>query len=272
MDDPKSKAQATYNAAADTFDAPELAFWERFGRATVQRLDLPAGARVLDACAGSGASAIPAALRVGPTGHVVAVDLAERLLELAHAKAVRLGLDNLQVRHGDIEALDYPPGWFDAVVIVFGIFFLPDMDAATRRLWDWVRPGGQLAVTTWGPRLFEPASSLFWQAVADVRPELHRAYNPWDGLTDPAAVTALLTRAGATALRVETITADHPLRRPEDFWTIVLGSGYRATHDALTPAERATVRARTLSALDHHHITAIETNVIFAAATKPAFP
>ena len=63
-------------------------------------------------------------------------------------------------------------------MIVFGIFLLPDMHAAARRLWEWVRPGGELAVTTWGPRLFEPASSLFWRAVADMRPELHRAYNP----------------------------------------------------------------------------------------------
>jgi ubiquinone/menaquinone biosynthesis C-methylase UbiE len=272
MDDPKSRAQSTYNAAADTFDAPALGFWDRFGRATVQRLDLPAGARVLDACAGSGASAIPAALRVGPTGQVVAVDLAERLLELAQLKATRLGLGNVQIRHGDIEALDYPPGWFDAVVIVFGIFFLPDMDAAARRLWEWVRPGGQLAVTTWGPRWCEPASSVFWQAVADVRPELHRAYNPWEGLTDPAAVTALLTRAGAIAVRVETDVAVHPLRRPEDFWTIVLGSGYRATHDAMTPTEQATVRAATVAALEDRHVTAIETNVIFATATKPASP
>jgi hypothetical protein len=51
---------------------------------------------------------------------------------------------------------------------------------------------------------------------------------PGDSLTDPAAVTGLLIRAGATAVRVETVMADHPPRRPDDFWTIVLGSGYRA--------------------------------------------
>jgi hypothetical protein len=40
----------------------------------------------------------------------------------------------------------------------------------------------------------------------------------------------------------------------------------------LTPAERATIRARTLDALEHCRVTAIETNVIFAAATKRASP
>jgi ubiquinone/menaquinone biosynthesis C-methylase UbiE len=75
----KVKAQKTCNAAADFFDDPALGFWERFGRATVERLDLNAGESVLDVCAGTGASAIPAAEIVGPTGNVVAVDLAENL-------------------------------------------------------------------------------------------------------------------------------------------------------------------------------------------------
>jgi ubiquinone/menaquinone biosynthesis C-methylase UbiE len=134
-DEAKAKAKATYNAAADTFDRHALGFWDRFGAATVGRLDVAAGARVLDVCYGAGASAIPAALVVGRSGHVVGVDLADRLLDLAQAKADRLGLTWLELRHGDIEQLDEPPASYDAVVIVFGIFFLPDMTAALNRLW-----------------------------------------------------------------------------------------------------------------------------------------
>ena len=39
----KAKAAATYNAAADCFDSPDNTFWERFGRATVDRLGLTPG-------------------------------------------------------------------------------------------------------------------------------------------------------------------------------------------------------------------------------------
>jgi ubiquinone/menaquinone biosynthesis C-methylase UbiE len=159
LHDAKLKAQTTYNAAAEFFDDPALGFWERFGRATVDRLGLSPGESVLDVCAGAGASAIPAAVQVGPSGRVVAVDLAENLLLLAQHRARHLGLSNLEIRLGDLEALDFSPEFFDAVVIVFGIFFLPDMTAATSGLWRMVKPGGQLAVTTWGPRLFEPACS-----------------------------------------------------------------------------------------------------------------
>jgi ubiquinone/menaquinone biosynthesis C-methylase UbiE len=107
MHETKRRAQETYNAAAEFFDEPALGFWDRFGRSTVERLELRPGATVLDACAGAGASALPATERVGPSGKVVAVDLADNLLALARAKADHQGLGNLETRHSDIEALDY---------------------------------------------------------------------------------------------------------------------------------------------------------------------
>ena len=152
---------------------------------------------------------------------------------------------------------------------MFGVFFLPDMAAGTAALWRLVRPGGQLAVTTWGPRLWEPANSEFWNAVDQVRPDLTRAYHPWDALTEPDAVDDLLAGAGAEVRQVEAVAGSHTLHSPEDFWTIVRGSGYRATHDAMSVDERDAVRAQCLAAIDGRQITTIETNVVFGKATKP---
>jgi len=69
-DDAKARATATYNAAADAYDHPANSFWARFGRNTIDRLDLRNGDHVLDVCCGSGASAIPAAEKVGNEGGV----------------------------------------------------------------------------------------------------------------------------------------------------------------------------------------------------------
>src|SRR5271155_2022936 len=101
-EDARNRAANTYNAAADFYDDPANSFWERFGHRTIARLQLHKGAVVLDVCCGSGASALPAAEAVGPSGSVLGVDLADRLLEKARAKAKARGLLNVQFRAGDL--------------------------------------------------------------------------------------------------------------------------------------------------------------------------
>src|SRR5499427_5491998 len=126
----QAHAAFTYNAAAGFFDASPLSFWDYFGRRTIELASLPSGSRVLDVCCGTGASALPAAEAVGPTGNVIGVDLATGLLELARAKAAQRGLSNVEFEVGDMLSLRFPVASFDAVVCVFGIFFVPDMAKA----------------------------------------------------------------------------------------------------------------------------------------------
>jgi ubiquinone/menaquinone biosynthesis C-methylase UbiE len=193
-EDAKQKAAATYNAASDFYDHPVNSFWERYGRGTVARLRINPGARILDVCCGSGASAIPAAEVVGPRGFVLGVDLAENLLMLARAKAKDRDLSNIEFRTGDMLDLQLPAIGFDAVICVFGIFFVPDMQGVVRELWRHVHPGGQLAITTWGPRFFEPVNTVFWHAVRTARPDLYKGFNPWDRISQAEALRELFVQ------------------------------------------------------------------------------
>jgi ubiquinone/menaquinone biosynthesis C-methylase UbiE len=88
---------------------------------------------------------------------VLGIDVAAPLLELARARAADEGLANIEFRSGDATRTGLPDGGFDAVVCVFRVFFAADMTAFLREIWRLVRPGGVVAVTTWGPGLFEPA-------------------------------------------------------------------------------------------------------------------
>lgn len=264
----KTRAAATYNAAADLFDDPRLSFWDRFGRRTVDRLGLAPGDSVLDLCCGAGASALPAAERVGPKGRVLGLDLAENLIRRARVKATIRRLDNVELRVEDLEQVELPPASFDAVLCVFGLFFLPDMEGALRRMWRWVRPGGRLAVTTWGPRLFQPADGLFWEAVRAERPDLHRQAHPRDLIADPEALRRLFEEGGIPDVGIEAEAGFHPTPEPEDWWTVVMGTGYRGTVEALDPEALARVRARTLRSFAATGARQIETNVIYAVAAK----
>jgi ubiquinone/menaquinone biosynthesis C-methylase UbiE len=265
----QARAAFAYNAAADFYDTPPLSFWDYFGRRTIELASLPIGSRVLDVCCGAGASALPAAGAVGPTGNVIGVDLATELLALARTKAIQLGLGNVEFEVGDMLSMRFPVASFDAVVCVFGIFFVPDMAIAVSELWRRVRPGGKLAVTTWGPNFCEPANAAFWTSIKDIRPDLYKGFNPWDRINDPAGLRKILDEGGVASPNIIVENRLHPIKSPEDWWTIVLGSGYRGTIELLNLAERKRVKEANLAFLRDEKVSAVETNVLYALATKP---
>lgn len=263
------RAARTFGAAAGHYSLGALSFWDRFGAATVARLPLAVGDSVLDLCCGAGASAIPAAHAVGAAGRVVGIDVAGPLLELAVARAAREGLANVEFRQGDATCTGLPGGSFDAVVCVFGVFFAPHMTAFMQEMWRLVAPGGALTVTTWGPGLFEPASSQFWECVREIEPSLYKAFNPWDEITTPEALADLFSLAGVPDPAVAAAPAQHHLDSPDRFWDVVLGSGYRATVDALSPEQRDRVREEVLAGLRSRGITSLRTDVVFGTAERP---
>jgi demethylmenaquinone methyltransferase / 2-methoxy-6-polyprenyl-1,4-benzoquinol methylase len=109
--------------------------WRRLGARQVVR----PGDRVLDAACGTGDFAV-AALREG-AGHVVGLDFSERMLERARRKAPAVEL----VR-GDVLALPFEDGSFDAATIGFGIRNVADLELGLRELRRVLRPGGRLAI------------------------------------------------------------------------------------------------------------------------------
>jgi len=79
------------------------------GLATDMMLDmanLAIGSRVLDVAAGTGEQTILAARRVGPTGSVLATDIAARMLKVAAEAAGQAGLSNVTTQVMDGQQLD----------------------------------------------------------------------------------------------------------------------------------------------------------------------
>ena len=268
-DNAQGRAAFTYNAAADFYDASPLSFWDYFGRRTIELASLSSGSRVLDVCCGAGASALPAAEAVGPTGSVIGVDLAKQLLESARTKAIQRRLGNIEFELGDMLSLRFPVASFDAVVCVFGIFFVPDIAKGVSELWSRVRPDGKLAVTTWGPNFCKPANDAFWRSIKNVRPDLYKGFNPWDRIDSPARLGKILDEGGVASPKIIAENRLHPIKSAEDWWTIVLGSGYRGTIEQLTLTERQKVKEANLAFIHDENISAIETNALYALATKP---
>ena len=107
---------------------------------------LAEGERVLDLGSGAGTDSLVAAQMVGPTGHVVGIDMTPEMVAKARAAAVELDTGNAEFMEGEAEHLPFADGSFDVVISNGVIDLIPDKDAVFAELFRVLRPGGRLQV------------------------------------------------------------------------------------------------------------------------------
>lgn len=125
----------------------------RWRSTAVAALRLPAGARVLDLCTGTGDLAI-AAVRGGGVS-AVGVDFAAAMLQLGLEKVRRAGLARVvRLVRGDATRIPLAAASCDAAMIAFGIRNVVDPGAALAEIARVLRPRGRLAILEFGqPRV-----------------------------------------------------------------------------------------------------------------------
>jgi enediyne biosynthesis protein CalE5 len=133
---------------------------EPCSRHLLDRARLAPGQRVLDLGSGTGHPAISAAQRIGPSGQVTCVDIAEEMLEVAQRKAEKLGLKQVDFRRSDIASLSFETGHFDAVTSRFCLMFHPELDRTLQEVYRVLKPGGRLATAVWAAREKNPYITL----------------------------------------------------------------------------------------------------------------
>lgn len=157
------------------------------------------GERVLDVGCGTGPTTRRAAVLVAPGGLVVGADVSDEMIAAASARTADGG--PIEWVTADVASWDamHP---FDAVISRFGVMFFDAPEAAFANLARLTAAGGRLCVAVWAAR---EASPLFQLPLATAVDELGArgitaGVPPDDGgpfsLSDPAAVTAMLERAG----------------------------------------------------------------------------
>lgn len=161
-------AQARWTQAA--------AGWERWAAAraalvppTERMLDLAGigpGARVLDVGCGAGEQTVLAARRVGPSGHVLACDIAAAMVAATERTAAAEGLGNVTTCVSSAEALVPVDPPFDAAISRLVLMLIPDPVAAARGVLGMLRPGGTFASIVHGDPARNPLNALSLEILA----------------------------------------------------------------------------------------------------------
>jgi SAM-dependent methyltransferase len=143
----KQTTREQWQVAAEAWHrwGPTLEQW--LGPATEIMVDMAgvrAGSRVLDVAAGAGGQTLMAARRVGPSGYVLATDIASNLLVFAVEAARQTGLTNVETRVMDGENLELDAEAFDAVISRVGLIYFPDQQRALTGMRQVLKPGAKM--------------------------------------------------------------------------------------------------------------------------------
>jgi ubiquinone/menaquinone biosynthesis C-methylase UbiE len=214
------------------------------------------GQQALDVACGSGQPAMTAAARVRPGGRVIATDLSPDMVAVTRRKAQRLGLDNVEVKEMDAQALTFPDESFDAATCRFGLMFCPDPVRAASEIHRVLRPGSRFALAVWDL----PAKNPFFTSISAVLAEFVPMPPPDPTapgvfrLAPPGELEGVLKAASFTNIATEPRPMTLVYGSLEEYWQIQtdLAAPLKAAISKLTADEVARLKARVFEALKPH--------------------
>ena len=193
----KADTADRFNAGARTYAELWAPVLLPHGHRLLAELPLADARRVLEIAAGVG-SLLPSIRAAAPRAQVVGVDLARSMIALAPS-----GFD-LAVM--DAARLAVADATFDAAVMAFALFFVPDPHAALAEARRILRPGGALGLTTWNGEPHFPAHDS-WLAEVTAAGIAGVSWSP-DAI-EPDALTRALASAGFKSSRLFFQRFDH---------------------------------------------------------------
>lgn len=153
--------QAFFSSVARRYDIANsvISMGRHYGwkRRAVREVNPRPGDKCVDVCTGTNDVAVMLAKKVGPTGHVTAVDWNKDMQDVGDFKIAKFGLkDRITNIQGDAEALPLPDNEFDRATVAVASRHLriPKHFAELYRV---LKPGGRVVVLDF----FEPPNAIF---------------------------------------------------------------------------------------------------------------
>ena len=168
-------------------------------RTAFRKIGMKPGWRVIDCgCGPLGALAVMAEM-VGPEGRVVGIDFSEPAVQRARSIASTLGLDNVEVRVGDVHDVDGQAlgGAFDVAYTRLFLVHQRDPAQTMERIAALLRPGGWIIahepLRSPPPRSSPPLDALttYWELLNDMVERLGAPQGSVDALARRARESGL---------------------------------------------------------------------------------
>jgi ubiquinone/menaquinone biosynthesis C-methylase UbiE len=246
----QEQSKAQWDAAAVGWEREHDRLWEATRAVSDGLVEMAApvaGETVLDIAAGAGDTGFLAARLVGRQGRLISTDRSPEMLAVAERGAQRLGLENVEFRLIDAEAMELADASIDVALCRWGFMLMADPAAAlaeTRRV---LRPHGRLALAVWGTRSDNPWNAVVMDAFIDrgLLPTSDPDEPGMFRLADRGRLEALLHGAGFESVELRDLPVAWRFDQVDEYWAILtnLSPAMKTALQTLGDDEVAAIKA-----------------------------
>ena len=272
--DKREESLRVFNQAATIYDRVGPSIFSYYGQSLVDLADLHLGDEVLDVAAGRGALLFPIATKVGPNGHVTAIDFSPDMVRETAKDIENRKLSHAEIRQMDAEQMNLPDASFDWVMCGFALWMFAEPARVLQEFYRVVKRGGQVALSTWAAGnpsqtwcnevlrsfVYAPAAKEL-PAKIDVRFDTR------------LQLETVLRQAGFTDTQISIEEKDFVYADEEQYWASLWSAGFRRQLEKMTPELLEQARSAVVQKLQNfkkpdgfHKLN----RALFAFATKPA--
>jgi ubiquinone/menaquinone biosynthesis C-methylase UbiE len=272
--DKRKESLRVFSQAATIYDRVGPPIFSYFGQCLVDLADLHLGDEVLDVAAGRGALLFPVAAKVGPTGHVTAIDFSPDMVRETAKDIENRKLSHAEIHQVDAEQMNLPNESFDWVMCGFALWMFAEPVRVLQQFYRVLKRGGRVALSTWAAD--NPSQSWCNEVLRPFvyAPAAEELPAKFDSRFDtPLQLETVLRQAGFTDTQISIEERDFVYADEEQYWSSLWSSGWRRQLEKMTPELLEQARNEVFQKFQKfkkpdgfHKLN----RVLFAFGTKPA--
>jgi ubiquinone/menaquinone biosynthesis C-methylase UbiE len=223
-----------FDRVSSVFDGSGPRYFAYFGQRMVEEAGVKEGEKVLDVASGKGASLFSSAEKVGSSGEVIGIDIAEGMIKEINLEMERRAIQNTKAMVMDAEKLQFASESFDHVLCGFGVFFFPNYKVALEEFKRVLKKGGSFTFTTF---MSKSDDKFAWlgELVDKYLPPIEDEYKEEDGpvFNTEEGLYKILKEAGFNDISVLCEEKTFLYKDEQEWWDKLWTHGFRRVLDAM---------------------------------------